>query len=242
MWDAVAGLLAVDHRVLRVDLPGHGQSEKRPASCAVEDNARAVAVVLDHLQIARTHVAAHSAGGDVLVAMLTADASRVASGTFLGTAPDLSFVRMGFAAKVMRLPIIGRVLWALAGENAIRDGLRATFAPGTTSIPDEYVTLLRMMTYDAYANGIAELETFKNRLDLCSRVAGVGVPLLVVFGDADQWVSPRAAARWGERTDARVEYLDGVGHTPMAEAPAPTAALIREMVHGSASRGGTGHR
>jgi len=230
VWEPMVDALALRRRVVRLDLPGHGQSERRARRYAVEEQAAAVYAALDCLEIPRAHVAAHSAGGDVLVAMLATDPSRIASAAFLGTAPDLSFVRLGLAARLMRLPVLGRILWALASDDALRRGLRQTFAARFGDVPDVYVRSLRAMTYDWYSNGISELETFKNRSDLCTRLSGVHLPMLVVFGSADQWVSPAAADRWAEATSARVERLPGVGHTPMAEAPDETCALILSFI------------
>src|SRR5205085_6290380 len=142
---AMVPLLAAHRRVLRFDLLGHGQSEKRKGAYAVESQACAIYAALDALAVPRAHVVAHSAGGDVLVAMIEQNGSRIASGTLLGTAPHLRFVQLGFAARVMRLPLLGRILWALASDDALRNGLRQTFAPGFPNVPDIYVTALRQM-------------------------------------------------------------------------------------------------
>ena len=53
-WDDLAPLLERDHRVIRVDLLGHGGSDKPSAGYSIEDQATAVAEALAKLGVARS--------------------------------------------------------------------------------------------------------------------------------------------------------------------------------------------
>ncbi len=229
VWDPVMSKLECPGRVIRMDLFGHGQSDNSPELTSVPTQANAILSLLDRLEIDRIGVVAHSGGGDVAVAMIEQDASRVSGIILLGTAPDLKFVNPGFAAKMMRAPWLGPLLWHSVTDGMLRDGLKKTFAPRFARVPEAYVSGLRRMTYPAYVRGIAELERYKNEKDLVSRVKGISVPLLVAFGDEDQWVDPAAAERWADHAGVRIERLPGVGHTAMAEAPQRTAAMVSDF-------------
>lgn len=229
-WDPMLAELSGDRRVVRVDLLGHGSSDKPPRGYAIPAQADAVCAALDQLRIDRVIAVAHSGGGDVVVAMLERERSRVAGAVLLGTAPDLSFVHLPITARLVSLPLLGGLLWRSASDEMIRAGLVKTFAPSFPAVPAIYVSDVRRMTHRSHVQGRAQLERYKKQRDLTSRVARTEAPLLVIFGDQDQWVDPRAAARWASATHAEVEILRGVGHTPMAEAPGPTAARIIDFV------------
>jgi pimeloyl-ACP methyl ester carboxylesterase len=62
-WVELLPELAERHRVLAVDLPGHGRSEPPPRHASVNDFADAVAGVLVHEQVGSALVAGHSFGG-----------------------------------------------------------------------------------------------------------------------------------------------------------------------------------
>ena len=66
IWDPVVPLLAGAHRVIRVDLLGHGRPA-RPADCYdIPTQARRVAAALDELGVSRVTVIGHSSGCTVL--------------------------------------------------------------------------------------------------------------------------------------------------------------------------------
>jgi pimeloyl-ACP methyl ester carboxylesterase len=85
------------------------------------------------------------------------------------------------------------------------------------------------MTHHSYVEARAHVEGYGKRRDLTLRVRESGVPLMIVFGEQDQWVDPRAVEGWAATTGARIELLPGVGHTPIVEAPGRTVELIADF-------------
>jgi pimeloyl-ACP methyl ester carboxylesterase len=77
--------LAKDHRVIAIDLPGHGRSD-RPAKKEaygvqmVDD----IALLLDVLKIKKAHIVGYSLGGMVTVKFMARHPDRVLSGTVCG--------------------------------------------------------------------------------------------------------------------------------------------------------------
>lgn len=81
----VFGELAKDHRVIALDLPGHGRSDKPEDEAAyglaiIDD----VVALLDHLQVKKAHVAGYSLGGMITVKLLALHPERVKSGLIGG--------------------------------------------------------------------------------------------------------------------------------------------------------------
>lgn len=77
--------LAKDHRVISLDLPGHGFSE-RPLNKEAygEQLVDDVALLMDHLKIKKAHVVGYSLGGMITVKFMAKHPDRVISGTVGG--------------------------------------------------------------------------------------------------------------------------------------------------------------
>ena len=63
MWDAFAAVLAQDHTIIRIDLPGFGKSESIGKTHTMELMADSVKAVFDQEQLERVVMAGHSMGG-----------------------------------------------------------------------------------------------------------------------------------------------------------------------------------
>lgn len=72
MWDALEHKLNKNHRIVRIDLLGHGQTENQGEIHSMEDQAKMVRFVLEELKIDRYTVIGHSMGGYIALAMAEA--------------------------------------------------------------------------------------------------------------------------------------------------------------------------
>jgi pimeloyl-ACP methyl ester carboxylesterase len=84
-WPGVMGELAKSFRVIALDLPGHGRSDKPARADAygkqvVED----VVLLMDHLEIEEAHIVGYSAGGMIAMRLMANHPDRVISGTIGG--------------------------------------------------------------------------------------------------------------------------------------------------------------
>lgn len=233
-WDLVAGQLSSQRQVVRVDLLGHGSSSKPRAGYSMPNQATVICSVLDQLDIERVVAVGHSGGGDAVVAMIEHHRRRVAAAVLLGTPPNLSFVDLPLTARLISTPLLGRLLWSGMSDRMIRDGLAKTFAPSFNASDDIYDLLIsdfRRMTHHSYVRSRSAVERYRKARDLTDRVAGQDIPLLVMFGDEDQWVDPEAATPWSHL--AETHTLAKVGHTPMIETPRETADAILDFTTGT---------
>ena len=62
-WDGVIEFLSVPRPIVRYDQRGHGQTEKIPGPYVLDDFVEDLKQVLDHLDVAQTHLAGFSLGG-----------------------------------------------------------------------------------------------------------------------------------------------------------------------------------
>lgn len=107
-WGPVVPALAGHHHVIRVDLPGCGQSPPAP-SYAVPAQARQVAALLDELGQGRVAVAGHSSGGYVATALAEQRPDLVRSIALLSTGPSHdAFLRQPVIIRVLLAPSFNR--------------------------------------------------------------------------------------------------------------------------------------
>jgi len=225
-WDGMIPLLAREHRVIAVDLLGHGGSEKPGSGYSVPNQANVIAEVLAKLDVRRAEVVGHSLGGPVAIALAEQSPQLVSSLVAIDSIPDTSYGDVGLTGEVLFTPILGEALWRIKPDFTIRHGLEVAFAPGF-KVPDEFVEDVKRMTFTAYDDSHAAYDTFTGEKALPQRGAAVGLPLLAIMGAEEQIASdPKAALAAYRAAGAETKLIAGAGHSPNVEKPAQTAAIV----------------
>lgn len=227
-WDDLVPALARDHHVIRVDLLGHGGSEKPRDGYGMDDQARRVSAALDRMGVRRATIVGHSMGGAVATALTELRRPLVASLVFLDTPPDKADGQLPLTARLGFVPVLGQAIRRVAPDSAVRNGLESAFAPGF-DVPDAFVDDFRDMTYSSYDGSHDAVDDYREQQGLADRLADEQVPLLVAFGSRDDIADPASAQDYRKVPDARIVTLDGAGHSPHVEQPARTARLINEF-------------
>ena len=244
-WDGMVPLLARDHRVIALDLLGHGGSEKPSSGYDPVEQAQVVAEALRRLGVRDATVAGHSLGGAVGVALGERNPDLVERLAIIDMPPDNSYGDLGLIASLGFQPVLGEALWRIKPDFSIRDGLEVAFAPGF-SIPDAFIEDVRRMTYNAYDDSPGGNEDFLDQESLDQRMKASGKPLMVLMGAEEQIVDDpqRALDEYkGAVPDAEVHLIEGAGHSPNVERPAVTAKLVLRFAEEAEGRLGSGqHR
>ena len=230
-WGPVVGALAGHHHVIRVDLPGCGQSPPAP-SYGVPEQAGRVAVLLDGLGLRHVALAGHSSGGYVATALAEQRPDLVGSLALISTGPSLdALLPQPLILRALLAPPLGPLLWPIRSDAMIRRGISATTAR-PVDIPGDAVADLKNITYRAFRKVLRNNGAYVAERSVPGRLAGLGVPVLVIFGAADPRYEPSSAHRYGAVPNARVEMLPGVGHLPILEAPEATSELLLRFAAG----------
>ena len=234
-WDDLAPLLERDHRVIRVDLLGHGGSEKPGGGYSMQDQASAVAEALAKLGVVDATVVGHSLGGTVATALAVQSPRLASRVVIIDQAPDDSTAHTSLSEHAGHWPLIGPALARLtqiAPASLVRNQYEQAFAPGFSisagfENPDQVVDDLRAMTYTAFDHSSdAELD-YVHEEPLDERLAAIHVPLLVIFGAEDQiYDAQDAIARYAAVPGAQTHLIEGAGHSPNVEKPDQVAPLI----------------
>jgi pimeloyl-ACP methyl ester carboxylesterase len=225
-WNGMMPLLDGDHRVVAVDLLGHGGSEKPSSGYSIAEQADAVAQVLSRLGVSDAEVVGHSLGGPVAIALAERSPRLVDRLVAIDSIPDTSYGDVGLIGELPFKPVLGEALWRIKPDFSIRDGLEVAFAPGF-EVPDEFVEDVKRMTYSAYSDSHDAFDSYTGEESLPQRGAALGVPLLAIMGAEEQIATdPRAALAAYRAAGARTRLIADAGHSPNVEKPAETAALV----------------
>ena len=242
-WDAVLPALNERHRLVTVDLIGHGGSEKPKSGYEITAQGAAVAEALSDLGVRGATVVGHSFGGAVATS-LAESASEVADRVVLiGSASDGDAIEGTLRDRLLRAPVIGEAMWRLRIDSLVESGYSDAFAPGFDvdsgfDDPDRVTEDLAAMTYTSYEESGTALADYLDEGSLASRLTTTGAPLLVLAGSEDQIVDPDVMQSDYEAVPAaRIEVIDGAGHSPQVEDPKATAAAILRFAEAGAAAG-----
>lgn len=219
----VPQLIASGHRVVTVDLRGHGDSDT-----TFDDHERTsvgddVVALLAHLDAGPAHLVGTSFGAAAAVWAATQAPERVASVTLIGP-----FVRD------LPVPAIQAALLRVAMRRPW--GVRfwtwwfgTKLFPGAT--PDDHDDHVAALRQNLSQPGRLEAAAAMGRTtcaDIDPRLDVMAVPTLVVMGTADpDFPDPEAEARTiAERVAGEVTMVEGSGHYPQVDAPGITGPAI----------------
>ena len=220
--ERVAPLLAARFRVIVPDLPGFGETGGEPTT--IEGMARAVLEVVD----AEEFVAAgHSMGGLVATALAELAPDRVTRLVLVNAPPtyESRTAARGRGERILKLPVIGDLVWNRMSDDQIRATMRSAFAPGH-DVDDVFVEDLKRTTRAAFTSSSSAIDDYLRRRPLPQRVAALTQQAFVIFGERDGRVAPASLDGYGPVANATVAAIPEAGHTPVWEAPERTAELI----------------
>jgi len=224
-WDGVVAALGGRLTAIRHDLRGHGESGKPPGPYSVELFAADALALLDHLGIARCHVAGHSLGGMVAQRLAIDAPERVDRLVLLSTA--------GGRTEEERQRVLERLALVqdgIPGEH-FRQSVARWFSDGFRQAHPELIEryAARNMENDprAYAAAYRVLAT----TDLAGELGRIRAPTLIVTGEGDTGSNPRMARLMHERIPgSQLRILPGLRHSLLIEAPDRVARLVEEFV------------
>ncbi|WP_200214530.1 alpha/beta fold hydrolase [Micromonospora coerulea] len=237
-------LLAADHRVVSVDLPGHGGSAPLAASHTLPALAAAVGEFLDAAGVDRpAHLVGNSLGGAVAMRLAVEDPSHAATLALVNSA---GFGReVTIALRLLALRPLGRLLLRPHPAIARRTEL-AIFRDPAYATEERIATALAVARQPHAARVMVELVrslgTWRGvrpqwRAELLDAVARLDLPTLVVWGDRDLILpATHLAAARSRLPRARTHLFRDTGHMPQIECAEEFHTLLRDFWAGAPAR------
>jgi pimeloyl-ACP methyl ester carboxylesterase len=229
LWARVAPALAADRRVLLLDLPGHGKSDKRRTALPMARMAAAVVDALDAAGIARATLVGNSMGGATALAVAQHAPERVAGLALIGAPggrpfpePLLRLVRQ--VAYPRPLETLSDAAWAVGLHVASLGG-----SPHARELEARFVRLKTAAEWPAWSRAtlvvLREVATFEPALE------AMRVPALVVHGEGDPLIARGQSEALAARIPgARLVTLPGCGHLPAVECPDALLGALRPFL------------
>jgi pimeloyl-ACP methyl ester carboxylesterase len=241
-WDGMAPELTdAGYRVIRIDLLGHGGSEKPSSGYGISAQASLVAAAMNEVEAEGAVVVGHSMGGAVSAGLAESSSELVDRVVIIDEAAESGQGSLSLLAQAQYVPVLGEALFRIGGvgpwsDSVIKSGYAQAFAPDYDLAdgfpnPDQVVNDLEAMTYTSFDQAHAEAGDFIEERPLTDRLTTAAVPVLAIFGAEDQIYEDPAVAleTYDEVPGAITEMVDGAGHSPNVEAPEETAELILDF-------------
>lgn len=217
LFDAQVAALAGRYRIVRYDLPGHGDSPTPNGPYTMPGLADDVVTLLDRLGIDRAHHAGVSIGGAIGQQLALDHPERVLSLTAIASAAR-------FADPDS---------WPQRAATVRENGTEAMVAsrPGTwfvhsfagTGEAERLLSMLRATTAEGYAGCCEAIGTF----DVRDRLASIDVPVLAIAGAEDPATPPDMVRVIADGVpDGRFEIVADSAHLLNAEKPQQLTDLL----------------
>jgi pimeloyl-ACP methyl ester carboxylesterase len=234
VWRWQLDTLSDEFTVVAWDAPGCGQSDDPPESFRLPEFADVLAGLVAALGLERAHVLGHSFGAALALELARRHPGAVASLILVGG-------YAGWAGSLPAAEVERRLSLALDVAERLPGGFDARSMPGlfTDAMPPEtaaglatVMSEIRPAATRAMAHALAEA-------DLRDGLGSLGVPTLLLHGDADERSPVSVAEDLHRRIPASsLVVLPGLGHECHLEDPDRVDAAVRGFLrsHGAAPR------
>jgi pimeloyl-ACP methyl ester carboxylesterase len=235
----LAGRLEGRFRIIAIDRPGHGHSD-RPggrADASPAQQARAIQTVLAAMGIEKAIFVAHSLAGAIATSYAMDFPERLSGLVLLGPATHPWPGGIAWYYHPASHPVIGplfsHVLPIAGAALSMEAAVAGVFSPQVP--PADYIAktalrlTLRPQSFQANAQDVsALLDHVQQR---ASRYSEIKVPTVVITGDQDLTVSPVIHTGQFAKAvvQARIVLLKGVGHVPHESDPERVVAEIQAL-------------
>lgn len=232
--DGVAEGLRDAHRVLGIDLVGHGRSEapRDAGAYSLERCAAQVVAALDAFRIERAHLVGYSMGGRLALALCAWHAERVASATLVGASAGIGHA----CARAARR----------RADEALADAIERDGVPAFVDRWMQHPLFRTQRRLPAALRVAAREQRLANRArglagslrgmgtgaqpPLRDRLDAVRVPVCLVAGAEDAKFAAIAEDLARRLRDGRVHLVAGAGHAAHIEQPETFLRVVRSFL------------
>jgi pimeloyl-ACP methyl ester carboxylesterase len=231
----IVPLLAADHEVIALDLPGFGESDRPPPDQYRYDEtgfAETVIGALDELGLERASLLGHSLGGSVALAVAARRPERV--DRLVLVSPMVYPFPIPPEGQALLLPYLGPVLFrTLYTRGVLRRYMVRSLYRDPALVTDDWVDYLWERV-----NRPGGLEAMHAAMRFCANPAAiprllraVRAPSLVIWGEDDRLFPRASAARLtADLPGSELVLVPRCGHNPAEEKPDALVDAVRPFL------------
>ena len=217
--------LSEESAVIALDLPGHGQSDRKLPGRTLGELARFVARFLDGVDVESAHLVGHSMGGAIAAQLALDHPRRVQSVALICSAGLGDEINSGYAEGFV----------AAQSRRDLKAVVEQLFANPALVSRQLLEDLLRYKRLDGVSELLTELRLSlfgegRQREQPGLRLGETGKRVLVVWGAEDRIIPPEHARR--APANAAVSVIQGAGHMVQLEKAGEVNALLRRHIAG----------
>lgn len=227
--------LEAGYRVLAVDLPAFGYSDRKPGLVHSHQNrSRWLWELIAALSFPMEswHLVGHSMGGGTITAMAHDHPHRVSSLTYIAGAVNTTSSSRG---RILRCPPFRQIFTFIARVFLLRKGMieRAlTSAYGVPPKEEDVEGYLHPLLVEGTVAAWMDMMETASRIPV-QGVEELQVPALLIWGEEDSWVSLEAGERLkGQLQQARLVVLENSGHCPQETHPHQVNRYLLDFLQG----------
>ena len=205
--------LAEKHRLLALDLPGHGQSVKTNVDPSLSGMATFVRKFLDVLSVSSLHVVGHSMGGAIAM-QLASDSPKTVKSLGLicsaGLGPDINSDYLRGFVEAQSQQELKLVLQQLFVDESLVN----------LQLVNDLLNYKRMDGVEATLKALSEtLISAGEQTFLTDNIVASGIPVLVIWGKQDRIIPVSHAQNFSAAGGycVEVEIFDSAGHMVQME-------------------------
>ena len=205
--------LAEKHRVLALDLPGHGQSVKTNVDPSLSGMATFVRKFLDVLSVSSVHVVGHSMGGAIAMQLASDSPETVKSLGLIcsaGLGPDINSDYLRGFVEAQSQQELKLVLEQLFADESLVN----------LQLVNDLLNYKRIDGVEATLNALSEtLISAGEQTFLTDNIVASGIPVLVIWGKQDRIIPVSHAQNFSAAGGycVEVEIFDSAGHMVQME-------------------------
>jgi len=227
---AVPPLVSAGYRVVAFDNRGFGFSDKPAHGYTTSDYARLVVALLDSLGISSAVLIGHAMGGAIAAETALRHPDRV-RGLVLIDAAGFGVSWPG-VLKIARWPFVGAIATSFRSRWITGRILRSTYAVPekvTAGDVDQYYAPVPDPYFGVALRGV--LHEFRFDSLGGGRLASLQAPTLIVWGEADRWISVRDGSRFSrELPRSAFVVLPHTGHAAAEESHDEVNRLLLDFL------------
>lgn len=218
MWRRLARRLAQRFTVYTLDLTGFGDSDKPISGYGIRYGSRLLYAFCAHFGLSRVAVIGHDVGGTMAMKLAADHPDVVGRLVLVATPADEDQVDLPTLLWLATLPVVGPLFYTLGRFfRPLRRLWMRSFVLDAEDLTDEVVDDAGRSTPAAVSKTLSVMQREISRGRLVRQAGIVKVPVLIIAGEEDKIVDPRATDDWTRTVPAEVVFLGECGHLPMLE-------------------------